>query len=222
MTNFAWARFLSTFYILSLSLLSVTQTLAQQSSDVEVSSVSGDIETPRRHTRIKNTEKLNSDEAARIYLIIKEALAKGYLSAGVPWINRYQSLEQFNTAPYLSASHGNHYLNNYGNAEAEVYAQYEDAGKFSEGAILFKDSFSIAGNQEIILGPLFIMQKMEEGFHPVSGDWKYIQIQPTGEMLGETNGLNSEKVEYCIGCHLTREASDHLFFLPEEYRITTQ
>lgn len=77
----------------------------------------------------------------------------------------------------------------------------------------------MAANNEIILEPLFIMQKIHKGFNPVSGDWKYVQINPTAQVLGETNGTGSEKVEYCIGCHLAREQNDHLFYLPEKNRV---
>ena len=44
-------------------------------------------------------------------------------------------------------------------------------------------------------------------------------IMPDGELLGATNGPNAERVEYCIGCHLVREAYDHLYFLPTSHRV---
>ncbi|MGI9319566.1 MAG: cytochrome P460 family protein, partial [bacterium] len=157
---------------------------------------------------------------SRAYNIVRSALAASVSESGQKAFNGYQAFEKFNLAPYRSSSHGNHYLNNYANDIGTVYGDFENAGKFPVGSILFKDSFSVAANNEVILGPLFIMQKMQSGFNPVSGDWKYVQINPTGEFLGETNGTGSEKVEYCIGCHLTREEHDHLFFLPEEYRVS--
>ena len=61
---------------------------------------------------------------------------------------------------------------------------------------------------------------MQPGINSVSGGWKYIQIQPTGDVLGETNGPDSDKVEYCIACHLAQEKFQHLFFIPQEYRAS--
>jgi len=203
---------------LAIAVVATPAVMAQQSIDVEISNISGDIDAPRRHTRIKQSEDLDQDEAARVYQLVKGALARGYGSADTPLIDRYQQLKKFNTMPYRSASHGNHYLNNYANETAEIYGRYEKAGVFPAGSILFKDSFTVAANQEIVLGPMFIMEKMEPGFNPVSADWKYTQVQPTGQILGETNGENSDKVTYCISCHLAREDMDHLFFVPEEVR----
>ena len=63
------------------------------------------------------------------------------------------------------------------------------------------------------------MEKMKKGFNYVSGDWRYIMIMPDGSFMGETNGAESERVKYCIGCHLAKEQFDHLYFLPKEFRI---
>ena len=200
---------------LSAGLLNST---GQASDDVEISNISGESQSPRRHSRIKGTEQLAPLEAERIYQLIRQAMANGYSESSLALLENYQNLEKFNTTPYRSASHGNHYLNNYGNPLASVYGQYEAAGRFPVGAVLLKDSFSVAANRSIILGPMFVMVKMPEGYNPVSGDWKYIQIQPTGELVGQTNGEGSDKVEYCISCHLAQEKQDHLFFIPDEYR----
>ena len=70
-----------------------------------------------------------------------------------------------------------------------------------------------------MLGSLFLMEKMPQGFSYVSGDWKYSVIKPDGRLFGETNGKGSGRVEYCITCHLTVEEQDHLYFVPREYRV---
>ena len=200
-------------------VLSAPTVYGQRTSDIEISNISGSPDAPRRHSRVKDTLALEDKEALRVYAIVRPALAAS-VGASVRNDHRnYQSLNHFNSAPYRSASHGNHYLSNYANDRGSIYGKYEDAGVLPAGAVLYKDSFSVASNHEVILGPLFIMEKMQKGFNPVSGDWKYIQINPTGEVVGETNGPGSEKVEYCVACHLTREQFDHLFFLPEKYRV---
>ncbi len=85
-------------------------------------------------------------------------------------------------------------------------------------AIASTDSFSVTQTGEMLLGPLFIMEKMPQGFNHVSGDWKYTMVKPNGTLFGETNGPGAESVEYCITCHLARERYDHLYFIPEERR----
>ncbi len=117
-------------------------------------------------------------------------------------------------------THGNHYLNNYANDTASAYRNLEDAGKKPVGSVIAKDSFSVTQSKAIVLGPLFIMEKMPSGFNYVSGDWKYTLIQPDGTVFGETRGANAERVEYCIACHLAASQKNHLYFIPEDYRIT--
>jgi hypothetical protein len=88
------------------------------------------------------------------------------------------------------------------------------------GTIIAKDSFSMTQSREILLGPLFVMEKMPAGFNAISGDWKYTQIQPDGTLLGETDGPGSDGVRYCIGCHNAVQQQDHLFFIPRPYRVS--
>lgn len=89
----------------------------------------------------------------------------------------------------------------------------------SVGSVLAKHSFTAVESGEIVLGPLFVMERMPAGFNYVSGDWKYTMIILIGDIFGETNGQNSERVEYCISCHLAVEQQDHLFFVPRNYRV---
>ena len=188
----------------------------------------GDAKPPSRHFRMSNTVVLEPGETARIYDLIKGALAKGYATSGFIGADRYQLFTRHNDAPYVSATHGNHYLNNYSNDIAKNYGQFEKGIPLPVGSIIYKDSFAVTQTQQsfsksssrqIILGPLFIMRKMEKGFNDVTGDWQYIQIQPDGEMLGMTGGEGAERVEYCIGCHLAQEDFDHLYFVPEDRRL---
>ena len=219
MQSSRWAKIVGALLSVVL-VMSHPVSYGQQSSDIEISNISGSPDAPRRHSRIKDTIELDDNGAKKIYAIVRAALAASVGASSLNTHEDYQSLRQFNSAPYRSVSHGNHYLNNYANDLGSVYGEYEDAGVLPQGAVLYKDSFSVAANNEIILGPLFIMEKMQPGFNPVGGDWKYIQINPTGEVLGETNGPGSDRVEYCIACHLTREQYDHLFFMPEKSRVT--
>ncbi len=187
---------------------------------VELSPISGDVDRPRRHFRIRNPVKLSPREAQGIYEIVKNALEVGYQRAGHPVAQAYLTWRRYNTAPYSSVTHGNHYLNNYANDTASAYRHFEDAGTMPVGSVIAKDSFSVTQSKAIVLGPLFIMEKMPSGFNYVSGDWKYTLIQPDGTVFGETQGANAERVEYCIACHLAAGQKDHLYFIPEDYRVT--
>lgn len=185
----------------------------------QVAQISGDPDKPRRHFRERDTLALGPVEAAKVYKALKEKLLAGYESSGDSVAAGYSAWPRYNTAPYRSATHGLRYVNNYANELAGAYGRFEQAGKFPVGAIIAKDSFSVSLDGERRSGPLFIMEKMEAGFNYVSGDWRYSMIMPDGEIFGVTNGFNSERVKYCIGCHLAQEAQDHLFFLPTRFRV---
>lgn len=194
---------------------------AQEGADIEMSNISGSIDKPRRHFRLRNPADLMPKEAAEVYDVIVSALKAGYKRSGHAVAQAYQGWKRYNTAPYRSVSHGNHYLNNYANPVAKAYGAFEDAGRMPVGSIIAKDSFSVTTSRGIVLGPLFIVQKMPAGFNHVTGDWKYTEILPDGTLLGETNGEGAERVEYCIACHLAVEKQDHLYFVPKAYRINS-
>ncbi len=173
---------------------------------------------PRRHFRLRNPARLSADEAERLYVELKPDMATRYGLSGQPGVSNYQTWTRFNRAPYRSVSHGNRYLNNYGNQASQAYGRYEQAGKLPVGSILVKDSMTVSENGEAMPGALFLMEKMQAGFNYVSGDWRYTMIMPDGSLFGTTNGEGSERVKFCISCHLAVEQQDHLFFIPEEYR----
>jgi len=209
--------------VLALLLEAPPPALATEGgADVEMSRISGDPAHPRRHFRLRRPARLASKRAAEIYDLVGALLQKGYARSGRPEAREYRSWKRFNSAPYLSVAHGNHYLNNYANRLAEKYGRYEGAGEFPVGAIIAKDSFSMTQVGSIVLGPLFLMEKMPAGFNPAGGDWKYAMIMPNGTYRGATGGPHAERVRYCIGCHLNVERQDYLFFVPPEYRVKTR
>ncbi|MGF1624009.1 MAG: hypothetical protein ACFCVH_03930 [Alphaproteobacteria bacterium] len=162
--------------------------------------------------------ELTPEEAAEAYACARELLQEAYRVSGDPVADAYADWDLYNTAPYLSALHGSRYVNNYGNAPAESYGDWEDGGPMPVGAILAKDSFVVGGDGTVGLGPLFLMEKMDAGFHPDSDDWKYSMILPDGNLFGVTNGVNSNAVEFCAGCHVVAPV-DHMYFLPPEFRV---
>ena len=133
----------------------------------------------------------------------------------------YQAWPRYSRHAYVSGTHGNRYVQNYANATARAYGAYEKAGRMPAGSILAKDSFSVASNGNVSIGPLFIMEKMNAGFNPDSGDWRYSMIMPNGAVFGVTKGAGGKKVAFCAGCHISvAPDADSMFFLPEEYRVS--
>lgn len=201
------------------AVLALPVSVIAQPADVEMSTISGDPAAPRRHFRLVEPAKLPPRQASEIYAIIRQALQGGYSRSGNAAAASYQGWRRVNTAPYLSATHGNHYLNNYVNEIGAAYGRFEKAGRLPVGTVIAKDSFSMTRGGEILLGGLFVMEKMPGGFNDVTDDWKYTLIQADGTLFGETNGSGSKRVEYCIACHLSKKHQDHLWFLPKPYRV---
>lgn len=188
-------------------------------SAMELSPISGDPDRPRRHFRFRTAKDPGSVPAAALYSQIRPALRAGYALSGRLPALEYQAWARYNSEPFISAAHGRHYLNVYANSRAQQYSLFEKAGKLPVGSIVAVDSFATVASGEVVLGPLLTMEKMAQGFNYVSGDWKYTYIQPDGSIFGETNGANAQRVEFCMACHLVREQYDHLYFVPERYRI---
>ena len=43
-------------------------------------------------------------------------------------------------------------------------------------------------------------------------------ITPGGVIFGQTGGKNSAGMVFCMECHAAAEDTDHLLFMPDEYR----
>ena len=183
-----------------------------------IADISGDPDQPRRHFRVRDPGRIGGFEAEAIYRGLAADMAKIYALSGAPIAAAYQGWRRYNSAPYLSVTHGQRYVNNYANRLARDYGRFEDAGRMPVGAVIAKDSIAITAGGEAFPGPLFVMEKMAQGFSYASGDWRYTMIMPDGSLLGVTKGEGAQRVEFCIGCHLAREAYDHLYFPPEEVR----
>ena len=187
---------------------------------VDYSDISGDEEEPRRHQRVASPANLEPGEAEAIYLDLLPDMMAGYeLAGGIAAV--YGTWERFNIAPYRSATHGNRFVNNYANAiAAPAYGLFETAGTLPVVSVVAKDSFVATTDGLVMPGPLFVMEKMTEGFNYVTGDWRYILISPDGALVGETFGDGAERVGYCIACHAAAaiQGADHLFFVPPDLR----
>ncbi len=157
-------------------------------------------------------------EAAAAYDCMRSELQSAYAASGNAIAINYQSFDYYSSAPYVSALHGSRYVMNVANQSGSAYGRYEESGTMRNGSVLGKDSFVVASDGRLSVGPLFLMQKMPAGFNAASADWKYTMVMPDGSIFGETNGANSAAVQFCIDCHEV-SGTDHMFFLPAEFRV---
>ncbi|WP_417513974.1 cytochrome P460 family protein [Minwuia sp.] len=143
----------------------------------------------------------------------------GYAKSGLTSAERYHGWANVAARPYPSATHGGRLVNNYVNATgASNYGRFEDAGPARVGTVLAKDSFTVNAAGKAGPGPLFLMEKMPQGFNADTADWNYIIVMPNGAVGGATGGKNSANVQFCHDCHVAVSDQDHMFFLPEEFR----
>ena len=175
---------------------------------------------PARHFRVERPAGLTGADALVIYNRILDDMVAGYRLSGSGFAEVYRQWQSYNTVPYRSAQHGERFVNNYANDLAKDYRYFEAAGDMPVGAIVIKDSFAVTSRGDVFSGPLFIMEKMPLGFNPESRDWRYTMYMPDGSLFGATNGEGRERVGFCVQCHkLAGFGNDHLFFLPERYRV---
>ena len=175
---------------------------------------------PEQHFSVEDPANLSPDDAEAIYRRLRADMAAAYALSRNPDAANYQRWQRFNSAPYPAATHGGRYVSNYGNALASTYAEGEAGTPMPEGAVLAKDAFAVTTPGETFLGPLFLMEKMASGFDPEARDWRYSMIMPDGSYFGISGGDNAERVQFCITCHAEAgDRNDHLFFVPEAFRV---
>jgi len=179
---------------------------------------SSDLPVPQRHLTIERPGLFSDAEAIAVYQNIRKELHRGYALARLGAVAGFGAWQRYNTAPYISATHGQRYVNNYANAQARDYGRFEEAECLPAGSVLAKDSFTVTRSGDVYGGALFVMEKMPAGFNPASHDWRYTMIMPDGSLFGTTKGEGDARVRFCVSCH--ESASHHqLFFVPEEYRV---
>ena len=178
-----------------------------------------DFAHPTRHFRVPNPARLSDADALSIYDRIRDDMVAAYRLSRDPVAPQFYRWRRYNSVPYLSATHGDRYINNYANAKAKAYGR-AGGGPLPTGAVLAKDSFTVTRQGDVFTGSLFIMEKMPPGFSVTSRDWRYTMIMPDGSLFGATGGEGSKRVEFCATCHAPAgDSADHLFFVPELYRV---
>ncbi len=171
------------------------------------------------HLAIENPAELSKDEALRIYESLQKRMAQGYAAAQLEQLRNYQNWPLFNDAPYVSATHGQRFVNSYANRMAHNYGTLQEGEKLPMGSVLAKDSMTVTDEGNTHPGALFIMEKLAEGASPDTADWRYIMVMPDGSLFGDTMGDRASAVSYCHDCHEAVADRDYTFFVPEEYVV---
>lgn len=174
--------------------------------------------TPKRHLKIERPAALTNADALAIYAEIADQMALGYEGADHPAAGKYRKWRLYNNAPFRSATHGNRYVNNYGNSLTRDYVKMDETVRMPAGAVLAKDSFTVTADGDVFGAPLFLMEKLAAGASPKTNDWRYVMILPDGSLFGDSQGGAAEKVSFCHSCHRAVEKADNLFFVPKKFR----
>ena len=134
---------------------------------------------------------------------------KGAAAAGLSPDYRNE-LQHVNRARFVSNGHAA------GRWDADVYAT--TAGK--EAALSTAAGGELPVGTRLVMehtertpdthpaGPLMVMEKMEKGFDPDHGDWRYVVVGASGDLVQQG------RIESCAGCH-DDAPRDHVFRITE-------
>lgn len=170
----------------------------------------------------KPGSELTYDEAQAVYDCIKADLHAGYLQGDKQWIpaefvRDYRDWTMVNTLPANPGFHGGRFLltrvNEVGAAE---YLKFEEErGPMPAGTLIAKETFAVTEEGKVEKGPLFIMQKVEDGVSPESNSWYYMMVGPDGAPQAVP------VMTACNECHQGNYGfRDGLGYPVEEVRVT--
>lgn len=171
-----------------------------------------------RHMRVDNPASLSNAEAEDIYQKIAADLQASFEQSHVDEIIGYQDWRRYNSAPYLSSTHGNRYINNYANEASTGYDSPTKGARMPAGSVIVKDSFEVTDAGDVLPGRLFVMEKLAAGSSQATADWRYIMIDADGTVIADTKSDTANKAEFCHVCHKVRSSRDFLFFVPPDFR----
>ncbi len=170
------------------------------------------------HITVENPADLTPDKANEIYDELRQRMSESYALARLPIIKDYQSWTRYNSAPYLSATHGQRFVNNFANETASAYGKLAKGEKYPVGTVFAKDSMTVTDDGKLFPGAMFVMEKLALGSNPETADWRYLMVIPDGTLFGDTTGDEPELVEYCHICHEAKASEDFVFFVPGPYQ----
>lgn len=171
--------------------------------------------TPERHFALEQPARLDPGTAERAYASVAADMAARFATSGEPAAQQYRGWWRANRSPFLSADHGQRYVNTYVNRAARVYGTLPPGEPMPVGSIIAKDAVSVDASGAVLPGALALMEKMPEGYDSKARDWRYVLILPDGSIFADSSGTNPGGTAYCLACHATAgDAVDHLFLLP--------
>ncbi len=172
------------------------------------------------HDPVADPASLDGVAAERVYRSILPQMQAGYAASGDPLVVAYSRWQRHNMVPYRSHQHGRVFVNNYANDIAAMYGRFAETDRLPEGSLIVKDSFIVTETGKIQAGPLAIMEKMEAGYDPANGDWRYIVIASDGRVSGVSliDGGDPQMAQ-CAACHnAAPRGQGRLFYVPPVVR----
>ncbi|OUS35016.1 recombinase [Rhodobacterales bacterium 56_14_T64] len=168
--------------------------------------------------QVSTTEPFDLTEAdiASIYDCIGDRMVDAYSQGGDMVAKNYRNWTITGTRHGVAGAHGNRLLLTYANdIAAEQYLKFAEEGVVMPvGSRLAKESININKKKNAaVVGPLFIMTKLEAGAANETNDWLYSGIQPNGKPL-------KFKQSFCHDCHQGWEDQDFLAYPLEEVRVS--
>ena len=158
---------------------------------------------------------LTESDIASIYDCIGDAMVAGYSKEGDMVAKNYRNWTVTGTRHGVAGAHGNRLLLTYANdIAAEEYLKFADDGVVMPvGSRLVKESIKINRKKSAaVIGPLFLMTKLEIGAAPETTDWLYGGLQPNGKPM-------RFKQSFCHDCHASWEDQDFLAYPLEAVRV---
>lgn len=180
-----------------------------------------DCTVPRLAAMPSTTEglpRLSQAELAAIQACVAPVQAEVYPRSGVPAARSYATWPKASTQAYRS-EHDLFLAAWVNQAGAASYLAWEKAGPAPIGSRMAKASFTVTRDGRAAVGPLFVMEKMEKGFAPQGGDWRFTMIDGDGQLGGETGSATAARIGYCLECHKQAARTDYRLFVPEPYRV---
>jgi len=157
---------------------------------------------------------MSGEEVAAFYDCMKAWMAQCYAQNGHEVGSNYRDWTVSSTRPAVAGPHSNRLLQTFANdIAAEQYLEFETEGvEMPAGSVLAKESFALEDGKGVI-GPLFIMTKLEEGASPETDDWRYGGLTNSGDEMRVSQS-------FCHDCHVRWEAQDSLAYPLEEVRVS--
>ena len=148
------------------------------------------------------------------YACMEGKMARGYAAKGDEVAANYRDWTVSSTRPAVQGAHSARLLQTFANdVAAEQYLEFESEGvEMPAGSVLAKESFSVKDGAGVV-GPLFIMTKLEAGASPETADWRYDALTGSGDKMGVSQA-------FCHDCHVTWESQDMMAYPIEEVRVS--